>query len=64
MDRRIKNKNTYGPERTVTNRKILRNRLRTFLKKQGYKKVNKLMKQCWHDPDVMANLKELQEVGE
>lgn len=51
-----KNGKLYGMPRTVTNRKIMRNKLRAFLKAKGYKKVNKLMRQCWHDPDVRINL--------
>lgn len=51
-----KNGKLYTMPRIVNNRKILRNRLRTFLKSRGYKKVNKLMQQCWHDPDVRENL--------
>ncbi len=55
----IKNQETgkvYGMPRTVTNRKILRNRLRMLLKAQGYSKVNKLMAHYWRNPEVQKRI--------
>ena len=47
-----KNGKLYSMPRTVTNRKILRNRLRMFLKAQGYAKINRVMKQAWQDKEL------------
>lgn len=51
-----KNGKLYGPPRTVTNRKILRNRLRMLLKQQGYTKVNKLIKHYWRNPEIQKRI--------
>lgn len=46
----------YTMPRTVTTRKIMRNRLRTLLKQNGFSKVNKTMSYYWKRPDVQAKL--------
>lgn len=46
----------YSMPRTVTTRKIMRNRLRTLLKANGFSKVNKTMSYYWKRPDVQAEL--------
>lgn len=46
----------YTMPRTVTTRKIMRNRLRKLLKANGFSKVNKAMSYYWKRPDVQAEL--------
>lgn len=46
----------YTMPRTVTTRKIMRNRLRILLKENGFSKVNKAMSYYWKRPDVQAEL--------
>ena len=47
-----KNGKLYSMPRTVTNRKILRNRLRMILKAQGYAKINRIIKRAWEDQEL------------
>ena len=46
----------YTMPRTVTTRKIMRNRLRKLLKANGFSKVNKAMSYYWKRPDVQEEL--------
>lgn len=47
----------YTRPRTVTTRKIMRNRLRTLLKQNGFSKVNKIMSNYWKRADVQEELR-------
>lgn len=47
----------YTMPRTVTTRKIMRNRLRTLLKQNGFSKVNKIMSNYWKRTDVQEELR-------
>ena len=47
----------YSMPRTVTTRKIMRNRLRTLLKQNGFSKVNKIMSNYWKRADVQEELR-------
>lgn len=49
----------YTMPRTVTTRKILRNRLRTLLKSNGFSKVNKAMSTYWNNPKVQEELRKM-----
>lgn len=46
----------YTMPRTVTTRKIMRNRLRTLLKQNGFSKINKAMSTYWNNPRVQEEL--------
>ena len=47
----------YTMPRTVTTRKIVRNRLRILLKQRGFSKVNKIMSNYWKRADVQEELR-------
>ena len=47
----------YTMPRTVTTRKIMRNRLRALLKQNGFSKVNKIMSSYWKKSDVQEELR-------
>ena len=48
----------YTMPRTVTTRKIMRNRLRTLLKQNGFSKVNKIMSSYWKKGEVREKIKQ------
>ena len=47
----------YTMPRTVITRKIMRKRLRTLLKQNGFSKVNKIMSNYWKRADVQEELR-------
>lgn len=49
----------YTMPRTVTTRKILRNRLRTLLKQNGITKVNRVLSQYWKKPEIQQKLRKM-----
>lgn len=47
----------YTMPRTVTTRKIMRNRLRTLLKQNRFSKINKIMSSYWKKGEVQGKIR-------
>ena len=54
-----KNGKLYGMPRTITTRKILRNRLKAVLKSNNITKVNRQIQHYWHDEEVRKKIAEM-----
>ena len=49
----------YTMPRSILNRKILRNRLRSLLKENGFSKVNKIMSSYWKEPEIQEKIRQM-----